>query len=108
MCITKSYVVTQRQNEIGIRMALGATQRRVLAMILVEGLKLTLFGVVIGTISAFALTRFMSTILYGVSPADPLTFTSIAMLLVLMALLACYLPARRATRIDPMIALRYQ
>jgi putative ABC transport system permease protein len=101
-----SYSVRQRTNELGIRMALGAQTSDVLKMILAQGLKLTLFGVVIGLGAAFALTRWMETLLFHVRPTDPLTYTAIAVALTLVALFACYIPARRATKVDPMIALR--
>jgi predicted permease len=103
-----SYSVTQRTSEIGIRMALGADRASVLRMVMVHGLRLAAIGLAIGLALALAVTRVMSTILFGVSPTDPLTFATIAVLLALVALLACYIPARRATRVDPMVALRYE
>jgi ABC-type antimicrobial peptide transport system permease subunit len=87
-------------------MALGAQRRDVLKLILAQGLKLTLVGAAIGLLAAFALTRWMESLLFGVRPTDPLTFVVIALLLLSVALLACWIPARRATKVDPIIALR--
>jgi predicted permease len=103
-----SYSVAQRTREIGIRMALGAQRSDVLKMTVGHGFRLVLTGVAIGLAAAFVLTRVMSTLLFGVSPTDPLTFITISIVLVSVAVLASYVPARRATRVDPMFALRYQ
>jgi len=101
-----SYSVAQRTNEIGIRMALGAQTRDVLALIVKQGVMLVLIGLGLGMVGALALTRLLATLLFGVTAKDPMTFISIAALLSLVALLACFIPAWRATRVDPLEALR--
>ena len=103
-----SYSVTQRTHEIGIRMAIGARPRDVFKMVLGQGMKLALIGVVLGLGFAFALTRLMQTMLFGVEPTDKLTFAAISIMLITVALLACYLPGRRATKVEPTISLRYE
>jgi putative ABC transport system permease protein len=103
-----SYSVAQRTREIGIRMALGARRQEVLLLIVAQGVKLALAGVAIGIAGGLMLTRLMSGLLYGVHATDPLTYAAVAMLLLLVALAACFIPARRAMRVDPVVALRYE
>jgi putative ABC transport system permease protein len=103
-----AYSVSQRTAEIGLRVALGAQRAHVLQLVLGQGLKLTLLGVAIGLTAAWGLSRLLVSLLFGVSATDPTTFASISLLLVSIALLACFLPARRALTVDPMVALRYE
>jgi len=105
---TLSFTVAQRTREIGLRIALGAQRVNVFSLVVVKGLKLAAIGSAIGLVCALAVTRLVSRLLYGVSPIDPVTFASVSFLLVAVAMLASWMPARRATKIDPMEALRYE
>jgi predicted lysophospholipase L1 biosynthesis ABC-type transport system permease subunit len=101
-----AYSISRRTRELGIRLVLGASRFEVLALVIAQGAKLTLAGLAIGTIAALMLSQLMATLLYGVGPRDLTTFTGVALVLTVVSLIACYVPARRATRVDPAIALR--
>ena len=102
------YIVGERTHEIGIRLALGAEKRNILQMVLRQGLGLAIAGAAVGFVCALIVLHLMAGLLYGVRPTDPLTFASVALLLIGVALLACHIPARRALRADPLIALRHE
>ena len=101
-----SYSVTERRREIGIHMALGATRGNVLGKVLGQGMRLTAVGLVVGLLAAFGLTRLLQTQLFNVKPTDPATMSAVAGFIALIAFIACYIPAARATRVDPMVVLR--
>jgi putative ABC transport system permease protein len=103
-----SYAVAQRTQEIGIRIALGARMSDVLKLVLGSGMSLVLIGAALGVAGAFAATRVMSNLLFGVAPTDFATFTAVVVVLVVVAFVACFIPARRATKVDPLVALRYE
>src|SRR5207249_723950 len=101
-----SYEVARRTREIGIRTALGAQRRDVLSMVVRQAFSIVSFGVLVGLVTALGVTRYLQSLLFGVRPTDPITFLAVCVMLAVVALLACYVPARRATRVDPMVALR--
>jgi putative ABC transport system permease protein len=103
-----AYAVSQRTREIGIRVALGASRSSILGWILKQGLVLIGWGVFLGLLGAFAMSRLLRSLLFNVAPTDSLTYVGLAILLAVVALLACYIPARRATKVDPLVALRYE
>jgi putative ABC transport system permease protein len=103
-----SFAVAQRTHEIGVRMALGAQTRDVFSFVVRQGLRLIGLGLLLGLLGAYAVTRFLAQVLYGVTATDPLTFALVAGLLLITALTACVIPARRATKVDPLIALRHE
>jgi putative ABC transport system permease protein len=104
----QAYAVKQKACELGIRIAMGAQRSDVFRLVIGQGLKLTVIGICFGLAAAFGLTRLMASQLYGLGATDPLTFIGVSLLLGFMALAACFIPSRRATRVDPMVALRYE
>jgi len=103
-----SYLVEQQTREIGIRSALGAKRSHILKLVIGRGVGMASVGIVLGLVAAFGLTRFLAGLLYGVSAVDPITFIGISILLLIVSVLACYIPARRAMKVDPLVALRYE
>jgi len=103
-----SYSVAQRSHELGVRLALGATKEDILHLIVTQGFGLAFVGIILGMSGALALTRVLARLLFGITPTDPLTFGAVTLLLVGVSLFACYIPARRATHVDPIQALRYE
>jgi ABC-type antimicrobial peptide transport system permease subunit len=101
-----SYAVAQRTRELGVRIALGATRRDVLRLVLAQGARLAVIGIAIGVVGALGLARVVASLLHGVGPTDPLTFVAVSVTLAAVAVAACYVPARRATRVDPLVAMR--
>ena len=103
-----AYSVTQRKQELGIRVALGAEPRDILRLVVTQGMKLTAIGVLLGVLASLLLTRLLSTLLFGVHAIDPVAFAGSALVLVVASFVACYLPAQRATRVDPIVVLRFE